>query len=107
MSRERVKRVYENQKGYDDIDVGEQLDKDLNCKFKEVVEILPFDPANFCYPNTVHEKYLFAEDIEEALIQYLVKSGLDEEELRTSNFYFKDGPQGKDATVQCLTIKWR
>jgi len=72
-----------------------------------LVEELPFNPAHFVYPQTVRENYLYAEDIEEAVIQYLVKGGLDEEELRLSHFYFKDGPQGKETNVQFLTINWK
>jgi hypothetical protein len=100
-------RIYENNKLYASIDAEELLDKSLNCKFKELVEELPFNPAHFAYPQTVQENYLFAEDIEEAIIQYLGKGGLDEEELRLSHFYFKDGPQGKETNVQYLTINWK
>jgi len=104
MSREVLHRIYENKAGYDKIDAPEQLDKDINCKFKEYIETLPFDPTHFSYPNTVTEKYLYAEDVEEAIIQYLVKAGMDEEELRLSHFYFDEN--GKWTTIQCLKIKW-
>jgi hypothetical protein len=103
----RMIRVYENNKLYASIDAVERLDKELNCMFKELVEELPFNPAYFVYPQAVRENYLFAEDIEEAVIQYLVKGGLDEGDLRISHFYFKDGPQGKETNVQFLTINWK
>ncbi|RPI56361.1 MAG: hypothetical protein EHM49_00625 [Deltaproteobacteria bacterium] len=61
--------------------------------------------SSFVYPEAVKEGRLFAEDIEEAIIQYLVKGGFSEDKLRTAWFSFDHPDAGKEVTTQVLTIR--
>ena len=57
------------------------------------------------YPDFIKKGEIYAEDIEEAICQYLEKLGWDRNELESSRFTYEDGKFGW-STTKCLKIKW-
>lgn len=57
----------------------------------------------FYYPELIKECRIMDEDLEEAIIAYLVKGGLDETTLRLCQFTLDTS---KPRLIPTLTIKW-
>lgn len=51
--------------------------------------------ASFVYPELIRTGVVHCEDIENAIIQYLVKGGFDEEKLLKAKFSFEQCPDGE------------
>lgn len=51
--------------------------------------------ASFIYPEWIRAGVVLCEDIENAIIQYLVKGGFDEEKLLKAKFSFEQCPDGE------------
>jgi hypothetical protein len=55
------------------------------------MEIPEFDPRDFVYPEFIRDRIIYAEDIEEAIIEYLERRGFDREALQTSGEWMYRG----------------
>lgn len=60
---------------------------------------------NMVYDYEDTDKYIFAEDIEEAIIQYLEKHGIPREKSEQFNMRYM-GDDGREITTKCLKIVW-
>jgi hypothetical protein len=104
-----MKRVWENEPEYmNHPEISPWFDDDCEEFFKLIPVVDETEPrmdkSNFVYPELVKKKILFAEDIEEAIIQYLIRDKyFNEDELRNSYFSFED-TNGVKHTSQILRI---
>ena len=75
-------------------------------KIKKKVETTAGDDCfSFVYPELIKQGIIFAEDIEEAIIQYLANNGkFSEEKLRTAYFEFEDSVVKKRIPTKTLKI---
>lgn len=71
-------------------------------------EEYPFDKHCFAYPSMVAKNQIYAEDIQQAVIDLLEKSGVGtQDDLSQMYFEFEDPDTGRWITTQVLKIRWR
>lgn len=105
VSRFKARKVYAGQEEYHaraDLPVI----KEGELVYK-LIEDDTYDHAMFAYPSFIKDKCLYAEDVEEAIIQQLEKAGLNADELRQCHFTFDDPETGKPITCQVLKVSWK
>jgi hypothetical protein len=61
--------------------------------------------VSFVYPEFIEKNEVYAEDVEEAIIQYLMKGGRTRSDLENMRFEFECPTTGKMVTTKVLTIK--
>lgn len=114
-----TRRVFENETEFETrTDIEPVWDEDCEEFFKVIddepvvvkqgVNQFDFDSKVFAYPGFIKDKCIYAEDIQEAVIQQLVKAGVGTyDELTQCYFEFEDPDTGKFVTTQILKIRWR
>jgi hypothetical protein len=114
-----TRRVYDNEVEFiERTDIDMEYDENSEEYFKVIedepivvkqgVNQFDFNSKVFAYPGFIKEKIIYAEDIQEAVIQHLVKAGVATyDELTPCYFEFEDPDTGKFVTTQVLKIRWR
>jgi hypothetical protein len=66
------------------------------------------DKMAFCYPDFIEHNEIYAEDIQEAIIQHLIKhTNLTREQLEMCRFEFEDVDGNRWVNTQILKIRWK
>jgi hypothetical protein len=73
-----------------------------------VTTMATVDKMAFCYPEFIEQNEIYAEDIQEAIIQHLIKfTNLTREQLEMCRFEFLDVDGNRWVNTQILKIRWK
>ena len=101
-----MKKVWENEVEFDEHpEITPLFDPDCEESYKLIPEK---HDGNFVHPDAIRRGEIYAEDIEEAIIQYLVKYGdFDEDDLRVGRMEFRHPDDtSRSVTTKDLLIKF-
>ena len=109
MAEQELYRVWEHESEYENrTDIQPELDEDSGEWFKVIDNRKNVDRAAFCYPDFIEKNQIYAEDIQEAIIQHLIKfTKLTRAQLETCRFEFEDIDGNRWINSQLLTIRWK
>lgn len=111
-----IRRVFENELEFEErTDIEAEWDEDGEEWFKVIDDsVIPpkktyaFDSAAFCYPDFIEKNEMYAEDIQEAIIQHLIAhTKMTREQLEMCRFEFFDPDGNRWVNSQILKIRWK